>query len=374
MKAVRLYQGRRAAGSSAPGKDRALARKAAYSARMIPSFPRDPWGRDLAGQLRELTVVSQRLEGNPLGDPCSRPLLAYTPPGFPDGGPYRSVWMLQGFSGQVDQWRNRSPFEPTLVERVDRAITRGELPEVVLVFPDCWTSYGGSQFLDSPGTGNYRSYLCDELVPFATRALHLKPSRDSRAVMGKSSGGYGAVMLALERSEVWGACAAFAPDAAFEYAYLADFPVAWKVLAAHGHDVAAFWAKAMAKDRLGSDDFAAINSIAMAACYSARTDGEVELPWSSLDASLVPEVWERWLARDPVRVLPSRLAEAKGLRAFSIECGDRDEYRLYAGATMVHGLLDRAGIAHRYMLFDGTHGAMQHRYPAALRYLLERLA
>jgi enterochelin esterase-like enzyme len=341
---------------------------------MIPTFPRDPWGRDLKGQLRTLSFTSAALQRNPLGDPHVRPLLAYTPPGFPAGGPYRSVWMLQGFSGQVDQWRNRSPFEPTLVERVDRAIAARELPEVVLVFPDCWTSYGGSQFVDSPGTGDYRRYLCDELVPFATRELHLAPSRDARAVMGKSSGGYGAVMLALERSDVWGGCAAFAPDAAFEYAYLPDFPIAWKVLASHGHDVAAFWRAVMAKDRIGSEDFETINAIGMAACYSARADGEVDLPWSSVDAHLIDEVWARWLARDPVRVLPARLPEARGLRAFSVECGNRDEYRLYAGATMIHAQLEAASIPHQYALFDGTHGAMQHRYPATLRYLLERLA
>src|SRR3569833_1749763 len=102
---------------------------------MIPSFPRDPWGRDLQGKLHELTWVSPLLADNPLRDPHSRPLLAYTPPGWPDRGPYRSIWCIQGFTGQVDAWRNRSPFEPTLVERVDQAIAAGELPEVVVVFP-----------------------------------------------------------------------------------------------------------------------------------------------------------------------------------------------------------------------------------------------
>ena len=31
---------------------------------------------------------------------------------------------------------------------------------------DAWTSYGGSQFIDSSSTGPYMSYLCDEVVPF----------------------------------------------------------------------------------------------------------------------------------------------------------------------------------------------------------------
>jgi hypothetical protein len=35
-----------------------------------------------------------------------------------------------------------------------------------VVYVDAWTAYGGSQFVDSPGTGRYHSYLCDEVVPW----------------------------------------------------------------------------------------------------------------------------------------------------------------------------------------------------------------
>ena len=39
-------------------------------------------------------------------------------------------------------------------------------PDAVVVMVDAWTSYGGSQFIDSSSTGPYMSYLCDEVVPF----------------------------------------------------------------------------------------------------------------------------------------------------------------------------------------------------------------
>ena len=341
---------------------------------MIPPFPRDPWGRDLRGRLLPLTFESQVLAGNPLGDPTSRPLLAYTPPGWPHGGPYTSVWVLQGFTGQVDAWTNRSPFDPTVPERIDQAIARGALPPIVVVFPDAWTSYGGSQFVDSPGVGAYRSYLCDELVPWATQELHLKPSREARGLLGKSSGGYGAVMMALERADVWGGFAALAPDAAFEYGYLPDFPLAWRGLKRFGGDVAAFWTDLRAKDRMGHGDHAVVNTVAMAACYSPGPGGEPILPFALDDGRLLPAVWERWLPFDPVRALPTRLAEARGLRAVSIECGDRDQFRLDAGATMLHRQLEGAGITHRFELFDGTHDALQARYPAAMAHLATRLA
>ena len=67
---------------------------------MIDAPDHDPWGRDLAGELHELTFESEVLRDNPLGDPASRPLLVYTPPGWPDGGPYPAVWTIQGLMGR----------------------------------------------------------------------------------------------------------------------------------------------------------------------------------------------------------------------------------------------------------------------------------
>jgi enterochelin esterase-like enzyme len=340
---------------------------------MIKALPRDPWGRDLQGRLHEHTFDSTLLRDNPLSDPFSRPLWVYTPPGWPNAAPYPSIWLLQGYSSQLDMWRNRSAFEPTLLERVDTAIVRGLCPPVVLVMPDCWTSYGGSQFLDSKGTGRYQSYLCDELVPFVDSKFHTISQSSGRAVMGKSSGGYGALMLALQRPDLWGGVAAFAPDAYFEYAYLPDFAVAWRTLRTHQHSVENFWNLTRQKDRLSGDDHSTMNVIAMAACYSPRPAGEPDLPWDDRTGALRADVWTRWLEHDPVRLVPKRLEVLKNLRAISIECGLRDEYRLYVGAHMMHTQLNDAGVPHRFEFFEGGHGAMQHRYPATIAYLAEHL-
>jgi hypothetical protein len=49
---------------------------------------------------------------------------------------------------------------------VDRIIASREASPCIVVYVDAWTAYGGSQFVDSPGTGRYHMYLCDEIVPF----------------------------------------------------------------------------------------------------------------------------------------------------------------------------------------------------------------
>ena len=182
---------------------------------MIKALPRDPYGRDLKGQLHKLTFTSATLRDNPLGDPFSRPLWVYTPPGYPQAAPYPAIWLLQGFSSQVEMWGNRSAFEPTWLERVEQASSSGLLPPCIVVMPDCFTTLGGSQYLDSVGVGRYQTYLCDELVPFVEQQFPCVGA-GGRALLGKSSGGYGALRLAMERPDVWSGAAAFSPDAGFE--------------------------------------------------------------------------------------------------------------------------------------------------------------
>jgi pimeloyl-ACP methyl ester carboxylesterase len=339
---------------------------------VIRSPHRDPWGRDLGGRLHELDFESEALDGNPLGDPTSRPLLVYTPPGWPDDGPYPAVWSIQSLTGQVDMWRQRRAFGTTFVEDVDRLIRDETCRPVVVPMPDCWTAYGGSQFVDSPGTGRYMTYLCDELVPFVDERFGTTPAADARAVQGHSSGGYGALVLAMLRPDVWGALGDMAGDAAFEYCYLPGFPPTWAALREYD-SIEAFWS-AMLEDRKPSPAaMAAANTIAMAACYSPDEMGEPELPIDRADGSLRDDVWQRWLAWDPVRMLPHRLDALRSLRAISLECGLQDEYNLYVGTAMLDRALDRAGIHHRCELFAGTHGGIGHRHAPLVAWLAARL-
>jgi hypothetical protein len=71
-----------------------------------------PWSADLAGRIDEHVISSELLRGNPLGDPHDRPLLVYLPPGYDDDPArrYPAVYVIQGLTGFVATWRNRSPF------------------------------------------------------------------------------------------------------------------------------------------------------------------------------------------------------------------------------------------------------------------------
>jgi len=321
----------------------------------------EPWSKELAGRLDEHELESAALAGNPLGDPSRRPLWVYEPPGA-QGATLPAIYLIQGFTGQVDMWRNRSAFRPSVIELIDdlRAPAR-----VVLV--DAWTSLGGSQFVDSPVVGNYHTYLCEDVVGFVDERY----PTGARAIAGKSSGGYGAMITAMLRPDVFAGLATHAGDALFELCYLTEFPQVVRALRDdYDGSYDAFWEDFRTRPAFTkAADAALINTYAMAACYSAG-----ELPFDIATGRLKPDVWERWLAWDPVRMVDAHADALRGLRAIYIDAGTRDEYFLDLGAEAFRRALEQIGVADVFFeLFDARHGAIEYRYPLALRYLADRL-
>jgi hypothetical protein len=117
------------------------------------------------------------------------------------------------------------------------------------------------------------------------------------------------------------------------------------------------------------------NMWAMAAAYSTDDDGTVRLPFDTATGELIPEVWERWLAWDPVRMVPRYADALRSLVGIYIDAGTRDEFFLDLGATAVRDALARVGVTDvQFELFDAGHMSIEYRYPIAMRYLAQRIS
>jgi hypothetical protein len=338
-----------------------------------------PWSIELAGRFDEVVFESELLKDNPLGDPSHRPLWIYLPPGYDDDPTkrYPSVYMIQGFTGQLDMWRNRVPFRKNFPELTDELFARREAPPCIVVWVDCWTSLGGSQFVDSPATGRYHSYLCDEVVPWVDEHYRTLASREHRGIAGKSSGGYGAMITPMLRPDLWGGLATHAGDALFETCYLPEFRECVRLLRTYyDGSFDKFWESFRSRPSLSRHgDEVLINAWGMAACYSADEDGTVHLPFDLATGELLPDIWARWLAWDPVRMVPVHAASLRSMRAIYIDAGRRDQFFLDLGAEAFRRALAAIGVTDVFFeLFDGTHSAIEYRYPLSLKYLAERLA
>jgi hypothetical protein len=338
-----------------------------------------PWSIDRSGRLEEHQFESQVLKGNPLGDPDVRPVWVSLPPGYDDdqGRRYPTVYMIQGLTGQLDMWRNRAPFRLNFPELADELFASGQAPPCILVWVDCWTSLGGSQFLDSPGTGRYHTYLCEEVVPWVDARYRTLADRDHRGVAGKSSGGYGAMVTPMLRPDLFGGLATHAGDALFEMCYLPEFRESVRALRDHyDGSFERFWDDFRSRPAFSKEwDGSLLNDWCMAACYSADEDGTVHIPYDTATGELIPEVWERWLSWDPVSMVPGHADALRSMRAIYIDAGTKDEFFLDLGAEAFRRALERIGVTDvSFELFDATHMSIEYRYPLALKYLAERLS
>jgi hypothetical protein len=300
----------------------------------------------------------------------------YRSPGAVAGGRRRfpSIYVIQGYSGQVDMWLGRSAFEPTIIERLDAMFAAGDCPDAVIVFVDAWTSLGGSQFLNSSSTGPYLDYLCDEIVPFVDERYPALPGAEHRGIAGKSSGGYGAMVVPMLRPDVFGGLASHAGDALFECCYLRDFPVIARrlrddfggsyeeLLRRRAEEPAFDWG------RYGE----ALSMYAYACAYTPdpARPGKPLLPFDVRTGRLVDEVWQRWLELDPVRMAEPHVDALRGMRRIYLDAGRHDEFFLDLGAQAFANELTRLRIDHTLELFDGKHGGIAYRYPGAIRELV----
>jgi hypothetical protein len=337
-----------------------------------------PWSGTLAGRLDEHVIDSAELRGNPLGDPHERPLWVYVPPGYDDEPDrrYPSVYVIQGYTGHVVMWRNRTAYRRPFIETADEVFAEGKAPPAIVVYVDAWTKYGGSQFVDSPGTGRYHSYLCNDVVAWVDEHYRTLPEARHRGITGKSSGGFGAFITPMLRPDLFGGLASHAGDSLYELCYVKEFGDATRHLRDYDGDIWKWWADFTSRVSFTKEaDITLLATLGCSACFSADDDGTVRLPFDTKTGQLIPELWDRWLAWDPVRMVPRYADELRGLTAIWVDAGKRDEWYLDLGAEAFVAELAKIGVTDvEFELFEATHMGIDYRYPLSLAYLAEKLS
>lgn len=317
--------------------------------------------------------ASEVLRGNPLGDPLERDLHVYLPPGYVERRRYPKLLALAGFTGTGASLFNTDPLGEGLAPRLDRLIGAGLCPPVIVAAPDCFTRFGGNQYVNSTATGRYADYLLDEIMPFVDRTY----AEGRWGVFGKSSGGYGSVVLSMRHPGRFAAMADHSGDACFELCYLPDMSDALDAFREAGGPapwLARFWADPNRHRRKYARP---LNILAMAAHYSPNPHSPqlgIDLPFDLETGELRPEVWERWRAWDPVNMAPLHVDALRALRLLYVDCGARDEYSLHWGARALVARLRRLGLSPHHEEFDDGHGSISYRYDVSMPMLAKALS
>jgi enterochelin esterase family protein len=331
----------------------------------------------MASQVITLKHKSKVLRSNPLKDPYVRELLVYLPPSYGKTRKrYPVVYLISGYTGFGRMNMNVSAYSENIQERLDRLIKTRKIKELIVAMPDCFTLYGGSQYINSRGTGNYEDYLIKEIVPFVDENFMTIPKPASRCIIGKSSGGYGAMRLAMRRPDIFGLMVSHSGDSGFEHCYLPDFAKCVIALERYGKGHEAV--KTFIKKELGNKKkkpkhfYDVLLTIGMAAHYSPnpkRKEYNFDLPFSLTTGEIIPEVWNRWLRYDPVRLVSRYKNNLRKLNLIFVDCGTRDEFRLYIGARMFCDNLKKHGIKYIHEEFNDGHMNIQYRYDVSFKYI-----
>src|SRR5690606_19849862 len=251
-------------------------------------------------------------------------------------------------------------FGESIPARLDRLIAKEKIGPGVMVFPDCFTSLGGNQYLHSPAVGQCASYIPDELtafvaahlavksgdqhpavgqyaihihdelIPFVEAHIAVKSVAQHRAVLGKSSGGFAAIRFAMDFPDQWAAIANHSGDAGFDVLYRRDFPLVAGVLADFNGDIDKFVKRFWRAKKIMGSHIMALMHICLSATYDPQKEG-IRLPFDLETCALDELAWSNWLAHDPVQRVAASLPGLRALKGLYMDYGFRDQYFIQFG-------------------------------------------
>jgi enterochelin esterase family protein len=323
----------------------------------------------MTARLETLIIDSAVLAGNALGDPARRLVPVWLPPSY-DAAPARRfpvVYWLAGFTSNGASLFQGSPWQPGLGDRLERLMATSAMTEAIVVAPDCFTRLGGSQYLDSPATGLYESHVCRELIPAIDARFRTIARRGGRGVGGKSSGGFGALVLAMRHPELFAAVASHAGDGYFELSVLRDVPTAVRALRRHGgiDGFLRHFDRAVTKK---SEDIATMMLLASAAAYApdATAPHGLALPFDLETGEIVELIWRRWKAWDPVEMVAGHAQALRSLRLVYLDAGIRDEWGLDLATRILAARIRDLGVTVEHQEFDDGHMNTAYRYDVSM--------
>ena len=329
-------------------------------------------------------IESAVLAGNPFGDPTLRDTPVVLPPSYDDDPQRRFpvIVLLASFTATGWQQLNRSPLAEALDERLARLYAADpSLPQAIVVLPDCYTALGGSQYVDSPALGRYASHIIDEVIPLVDRRYRTLAAPAHRGVLGRSSGGIGALWLGMNYPQVFGALASHAGDGYFRLTQMPELLKYQRRVRRYGGPEALLkqlLSIAAQKGQRSGDLFDLMTFLSCGAAYSPDPQSPLgfRLPIDWQTGTIDEAVFQRWLRFDPVEICaeePYRSA-LRGMKLVYLDAGTRDEYHLDAAARQLAARLRALGVNVVHEEFDDGHMNTNYRYDRSLPLLCRTLA
>jgi len=323
---------------------------------------------DIKGKMGILKVPSPSISGAEMGKNHIFSGI-YTPSGEHKDLPLVLVlapWLSGGL--EMMNWR---AFKESFPERIDRLIEKKVIPPAVAVFPQMFTPFGGSQYINSSYFGGHGDFLAKDLLSHIRHNVSEVSDASKIYALGRSSGGFGALRLAMDYPGLLDGCACHSGDTAFDISMRKDLTSLSDVLMQFDGKIEKFtkavWSR---KKRVPGHWLEAMMVLGLSGFYSPNREAELgfDIPIDLKTGKLKEDVWSKWLDHDPVVRAQKNISNLKQTNKIFVECGTRDQYSLLYGARQLHDVL--VGVPHRYEEFNDTHSGTDYRFDVSLPYLL----
>lgn len=316
------------------------------------------WAAPLAGQqsasprgtIERIAVHGRALEGNLEGDAPDRAVIVYLPPSYASqtARRYPVLYFLHGYGATAEAYAKML----ALPDAIDRAIAAGGR-EMIVVLPDAFTKYSGSMFSSSPTTGDWETFIADDLPTAIDKRYRTIARRDGRGLAGHSMGGYGTMRIGMKRPN------AFAALYAMSSCCLMNDPAGRGAAARDtgaGREQSAGRGDATGRGAGPGRGGALANALsAQAAAWAPNPKNPpqfFDLP--TKDGEIQPLVAGKWPANSPLLMVDQHVPALKSMGGIALDVGDQDPF--VVTNRQLDEALTRLDVAHTLQVYDGNHG------------------
>jgi S-formylglutathione hydrolase FrmB/N-acetylneuraminic acid mutarotase len=266
---------------------------------------------------------------------------------------YPVIYFLHGATMDHTYYKNLLGILNTLIDE-------GQIAPVIIVKPDGSVGpWAGSFYTNSELYGNFEDYIVNDLSEYIDANYKTTASRNKRAIMGHSMGGYGAMKIALKHPDKY--CAVASHSGPLDFSHWPD-RIPGVVSENGGVPVSEY---VPTPDRLQTYLF-----YTLAGAFSPNLDNSpypVDFPIDSM-GNPIDSVFNRWLLNDPAS-LAAEMDRSSHL-AIYFDCGEQDELLTYPFNTGFADSLYKLGMAYDFQYFTGGHiDQLATRLPISLQFL-----
>ena len=320
---------------------------AAFALQAASAFAQQP--APPTGTLERITVHGRALEGNLEGDSPDRPVVVYLPPSYARDTTrrYPVLYFLHGYTATAEAYVKSL----AIPDSIDRAVAAGAR-EMIVVIPDAFTKYSGSMFSNSPTTGDWETFIAQDLTTFIDKRYRTIASRESRGLAGHSMGGYGTMRIGMKQP------GSFAALYAMSSCCLMNDPAARGAGPGPRGDAAPRGAGAGRGDGRGAGAGRgggmanALSAQAAAWAPNTKTPPFFDLP--TKDGEIQPLIAAKWIANSPLVMVDQYVPALTSMRAIALDVGNQDPF--VGTNTQLAESLTRLGVTQTFEVYDGDHG------------------